>query len=1302
MPGLRYKILCMPDMSEKKSPPRKEKPQYVKTPQSESKGMKRKLIITESVQEDDDKRITPKRKRGLTLDSSPEPPAPRTPGSISRMTMPLSERQQMALLMRMTDDNSQGDASPKALSSPPPMSSAKKTPGDKKVNKRNDRGETSLHMAAKRGDIKQTKKLIKAGANVNVKDYAGWTPLHEACNRGMLSVAKQLMKAGANVNVQGFENDTPLHDASVNGHQKLVELLLKHGANPLQLNLKGKTPVDVAASPDLEIVLRKEIISSSSDSSSMDDARSPTSPESMSSVKDEDSRTGDEDVHPHSSLKSDTSSSSRRVLIPQSPEKTTSPLLCIKFDADKGQPPVHKVLDKPLVKPYDLTVLTDEPVKNSSRHGSPVSSISDSELYDPHLDSSYVSREPTLDEQLSSSSWLYGKERHMDSEMVSGSEKEQKHELKAQQTMPFTPHLYDSMGGGENSKPLHVSVRNSCSSSVDGGLQIQQLQQQQPQPQHIPMDLNSSSVGNGTLLPSSGYDGVSQYPVTTCTNSGSVSGSYASTAPHGVRTRTQNSHKGVNIVTTSEAGDSSSLSSSSSGIPLFSHKNSQKHDDGHYDIFNRLGDQLTAGQDGRFLPRSFSPKTKSNQDNKESSPSPKNHSRPVSPRIRSERTVSPNSMECDSCVQSPKTKVENESKEIYSASPKVRLEKDGRDGWPASPRTRSDSNISRSASPKTQLDKEIRSSSPKTRSESRSSSPRLKAERESRPVSPRFKMDREHPDSRSVSPRLRSDQPVSPRLRSDWPVSPRLRSDRPVSPQLRSDQPVSPRLRLDREAKDSRPVSPRLRSDSRPVSPRLKDSRDSRPSSPRLMRLDRDSRACSPKVPPLRIILPPKATSTVTKDADCLKLLLNKPALPYVLNPTQDQQGQEQGGEQAENAQTDAAAMAQSVLQADAVVSSEDGKMAEGGAQLMEQEQNKDSSSKEEGGAAGEKEETTGEEKERRVTRTLRSHTAMMQQQQQQQHQQKDQQFAAPQKQEKNNTPDPPNVLAALTVESGITTRSQKADDDDSSVHSQKRKLRPKSDSTSSTVEEPMSLPPPPAMPSHLYEKPPNPFELFLGIRKQIAAKHDGLRQHSIQPKAPNGYKDYLMVTCTYVLQGNTASTLSVPMLSPPNSVTGPMRDLFEEQENLRYKLRLQHLIEREKLVLSIEQEVLREHGRAARALANQSIPFSVCSILNDEDIYNLQEIEQVETRDKNVRSRYNGRQFFSWLQDVEDKYEKIKEFLLSRHHHEAESLYAVQKMDWQWKMKELSLCDSNTTPDVDDLHVPMVHINDEFELLPS
>lgn len=34
-----------------------------------------------------------------------------------------------------------------------------------------------------------------------------------------------------------------------------------------------------------------------------------------------------------------------------------------------------------------------------------------------------------------------------------------------------------------------------------------------------------------------------------------------------------------------------------------------------------------------------------------------------------------------------------------------------------------------------------------------------------------------------------------------------------------------------------------------------------------------------------------------------------------------------------------------------------------------------------------------------------------------------------------------------------------------------------------------------------------------------------------VHPKAPQGFKDYLMMSCSYVLQGNSASTLSVPMV---------------------------------------------------------------------------------------------------------------------------------------------------------------------------
>lgn len=54
------------------------------------------------------------------------------------------------------------------------------------------------------------------------------------------------------------------------------------------------------------------------------------------------------------------------------------------------------------------------------------------------------------------------------------------------------------------------------------------------------------------------------------------------------------------------------------------------------------------------------------------------------------------------------------------------------------------------------------------------------------------------------------------------------------------------------------------------------------------------------------------------------------------------------------------------------------------------------------------------------------------------------------------------------------------------------------------------------------------------------------------------------------------------------------------------------HLPHQEKLIVSNEQEVLRVHYRAARTLANQTLPFSACTVLLDAEVYNMPQDVQV------------------------------------------------------------------------------------------
>ncbi|KTF79258.1 hypothetical protein cypCar_00042385 [Cyprinus carpio] len=180
-------------------------------------------------------------------------------------------------------------------------------------------------------------------------------------------------------------------------------------------------------------------------------------------------------------------------------------------------------------------------------------------------------------------------------------------------------------------------------------------------------------------------------------------------------------------------------------------------------------------------------------------------------------------------------------------------------------------------------------------------------------------------------------------------------------------------------------------------------------------------------------------------------------------------------------------------------------------------------------------------------------------------------------------------------------------------------------------------------------------------------------------------------------------ANLTAQQITPPPSLPDPLKEMFKQQEVMRMKLRLQHSIEREKLIVSNEQEVLRVHYRAARTLANQSLPFSACTVLLDAEVYNMPQDVQGDDGKTSVRDRFNARQFMSWLQDVDDKFDKLKTCLLMRQQHEAAALNAVQRLEWHLKLQELDPATYKSTSifEIPEFYIPLVEVNDDFDLTP-
>ena len=91
-----------------------------------------------------------------------------------------------------------------------------------------------LHRAAWHGDLPKLKALIASGAKLDARDARGRTPLHVATYARQREAVKMLAKAGANIDQLEDDRYDAVTIASVADDTATLALLLSLGANPGQ------------------------------------------------------------------------------------------------------------------------------------------------------------------------------------------------------------------------------------------------------------------------------------------------------------------------------------------------------------------------------------------------------------------------------------------------------------------------------------------------------------------------------------------------------------------------------------------------------------------------------------------------------------------------------------------------------------------------------------------------------------------------------------------------------------------------------------------------------------------------------------------------------------------------------------------------------------------------------------------------------------------------------------------------------------------------------------------------------------
>ncbi|XP_006159078.1 ankyrin repeat and SOCS box protein 3 isoform X1 [Tupaia chinensis] len=108
---------------------------------------------------------------------------------------------------------------------------------------------SAVGFAAREGNVKILRKLLKKGRSVDVSDNRGWMPIHEAAYHNSVECLQMLIHADSSENYiksKTFDGFCPLHLAASQGHWKIVQILLEAGEDPNVTTLENNTPLFLA------------------------------------------------------------------------------------------------------------------------------------------------------------------------------------------------------------------------------------------------------------------------------------------------------------------------------------------------------------------------------------------------------------------------------------------------------------------------------------------------------------------------------------------------------------------------------------------------------------------------------------------------------------------------------------------------------------------------------------------------------------------------------------------------------------------------------------------------------------------------------------------------------------------------------------------------------------------------------------------------------------------------------------------------------------------------------------------------